>query len=1268
MDFEQVIASVNAVLQSTQERPLSELEIELLRGAWAALTYEDIATASGYSLNYLQRDVGPKFWKLLSEVYGRKLSKANARMILTQEAERRGHPRAAIAVNLAGTALSGGPVGLPENGAVGDAAQISAVVQSTISLANPSIDPVPASTTAGAATTAAWVIDWGEAPDVATFYGRAEELETLTRWIEADRCRLVALLGMGGIGKSTLAAKVATIMQGQFEVVIWRSLRNAPPLETVLADLIPFLSNQEDLKADPDRLLHWLRTRRCLVILDNVETVMQGGEQVGTYLPGYESYGDVLRQIGETRHQSCVILTSREKPQEVSLLEDPRGGVRSRRLVGDPEMALALLGDHTLRGSEADRRRLCEFYTHSPLALKIVAASIQTLFEGDIAAFLAVDTLVFNSIRRLLDQQFQRLSPLETCLMMWLAINREWVPLSTLATDVEPTTPRVALLEALDSLSGRSLIEQQQGQYTQQPVVMEYVTHRLVQRLMAEVEDPTQLEDFLHYALSKTTVKDYLRETQERLILQPVALHIRAVCQGEQALRSHLQTVLLPALRQATAHQAASYAAGNLLNLMRVLGLPLTGLDLSGLTLRHAYLQDTPLRHSSLAGAEIRQCRFMQTFGSVWALAFSPPGETPATPPRLAIGDLTGGVRIWQTTPSADGGLDLDRHLLTLLGHTSWVYTVSWHPQGHQLVSGSHDGTLRLWQAATGVCLKVLVGHGQSVNTVVFSPDGELIASSSHDHTVKLWHAATGQCLATLERDQAIWGVDWHPSGAFLASCSGNGTIQLWDRQGQPYGKALSLPGGSIKALAFSPDGTLLAIGSPDGTIVLWEVSSGQVRHILKGHQDGANSLAWHPDGHTLASCSGDRTARLWDVERGTCRQVLQGHQGILWVIAWSPDGSTLASGGDDQSFRLWNPHRGQCRSIFAGYINWMRRVVWSPDGSQLATGSTSRLVQLWDSKTQTCSASFSGHGSWVMSVAWMPPVNTALGQRYPAGVIASASIDQTVKLWDVATGTCLRTFRGHTDLVYTVDWSPDGTRLVSGSSTNERALRLWDVESGECLRVLTGHQGWIWRSVWSPDGTQIASTGQDNTVRLWDAATGTCRRVIHHDLMAGLTVAWSPDSQWIATTTFEGAIELWRVEGDEEPLRFLGHESLVWAVAFSPDGRTLASASDDATLKLWDRQTGQCLHTMTGHKGRVFAIAWHPDGQSVVSVGQDETLRLWDRQTGDCRWVMWSDRPYEGLDIAAVVGLTDSQRLTLTTLGAVDPPTPGTTLRGDRE
>lgn len=355
---------------------------------------------------------------------------------------------------------------------------------------------------------------------------------------------------------------------------------------------------------------------------------------MGTYLPGYESYGDVLRQIGETRHQSCVILTSREKPQEVSLLEDPRGGVRSRRLVGDPEMALALLGDHTLRGSEADRRRLCEFYTHSPLALKIVAASIQTLFEGDIAAFLAVDTLVFNSIRRLLDQQFQRLSPLETCLMMWLAINREWVPLSTLATDVEPTTPRVALLEALDSLSGRSLIEQQQGQYTQQPVVMEYVTHRLVQRLMAEVEDPTQLEDFLHYALSKTTVKDYLRETQERLILQPVALHIRAVCQGEQALRSHLQTVLLPALRQATAHQAASYAAGNLLNLMRVLGLPLTGLDLSGLTLRHAYLQDTPCAIAPWPGprfASVASCKPLAAYGH-WPLA---PRRNPRYPAPL---------------------------------------------------------------------------------------------------------------------------------------------------------------------------------------------------------------------------------------------------------------------------------------------------------------------------------------------------------------------------------------------------------------------------------------------------------------------------------------------------------------------------------------------------------------------------------------------------------------------------------------------------------
>lgn len=131
-----------------------------------------------------------------------------------------------------------------------------------------------------------------------TFYGRTEELETLNQWLVLDRCRLIAILGLGGMGKSSLAAKITQQVQGDFEAIIWRSLRNAPTLETLLAELVPFVSQQQETQATPERLLAWLRQRRCLIILDNVETILQAGDCVGCYQPGYADYGDLLRLLG----------------------------------------------------------------------------------------------------------------------------------------------------------------------------------------------------------------------------------------------------------------------------------------------------------------------------------------------------------------------------------------------------------------------------------------------------------------------------------------------------------------------------------------------------------------------------------------------------------------------------------------------------------------------------------------------------------------------------------------------------------------------------------------------------------------------------------------------------------------------------------------------------------------------------------------------------------------------------------------------------------
>ncbi|HEY9662390.1 MAG TPA: hypothetical protein V6C65_28375, partial [Allocoleopsis sp.] len=326
----------------------------------------------------------------------------------------------------------------------------------------------------------------------------------------------------------------------EFEFVIWRSLRNAPPLDVLLSDLVPFLSSQQDTQNTLHRLLHHLQSSRCLVILDNLETILQGGDRGGQFRAGYEGYGELLRLVSESNHQSCILLTSREKPGEVAAFEGVEFKVRSLQLSGSEQAAAAILQAKGLTGTAAQKTALSNRYSNSPLALKIVATSIQDLFGGSIHEFLEQETVVFNGIRRLLEQQVNRLSALEQTIMNWLAINREWTTITQLHEDIVPVVSKSQLLESLESLTWRSLIEKQAGSYTQQPVVMEYVTEQLIRKIISELVD-IKLSQFLTYALVKTTVKDYVRETQVRLIVQPIAQELRKtfsiVAQQEQIIQ-----------------------------------------------------------------------------------------------------------------------------------------------------------------------------------------------------------------------------------------------------------------------------------------------------------------------------------------------------------------------------------------------------------------------------------------------------------------------------------------------------------------------------------------------------------------------------------------------------------------------------------------------------------------------------------------------------------------------------------------------------------
>ena len=265
--------------------------------------------------------------------------------------------------------------------------------------------------------------DWGEMPDSQVFYGRQKELELLNHWLlpnRSPRLRLLAIVGRGGMGKSTLAAKLVQQVQGQFEFLFWRSLQNAPPLKTILSDLVQMISAQPDEQLDgqPEgtgfadwgempRLLDLLRQSRGLIVLDNVESLFQAGQTVGQYRPGYEDYGELFRRIIETAHPNCLILTSREKPLEIAAAEGMDYPVRCLEIGGSPEVVTAICQSRELIGDLEEQQALGALYSYNPLAIKIVAALIHDWFGGEIGQFLQQETFLLSGIRMLLSQQFR---------------------------------------------------------------------------------------------------------------------------------------------------------------------------------------------------------------------------------------------------------------------------------------------------------------------------------------------------------------------------------------------------------------------------------------------------------------------------------------------------------------------------------------------------------------------------------------------------------------------------------------------------------------------------------------------------------------------------------------------------------------------------------------------------------------------------------------------------------------------------------------------
>lgn len=1192
MNADEALAILDRLLQP---KTLTQIQELVFRQTWVGDSYGEMAEQSGYDEDYI-KDVGSRLWRQLSQLVGIKVTKAN----LT-----------------------------------------SAIGQYSRSLPDRGIDRSPV------APVTITKIDWGEAMEVYGFCGRDVELQQLQEWMTIDRVRSIALVGMGGIGKSSLAVRLVERLQTQadFELTIWRSLRNAPPVATLLVDAIQFLSGQQETKSSLpqqvpaliQKLIHYLQTSRCLLVLDNAETILHSADA---------DYGELLRQLGETRHQSCVLITSREKPAAIALLEGDRSPVRSLLLRGlNPEQAQGIFQHRSnFIATPSDWKTIVAKYAGNPLALKIVACTIEELFDGNATKFveyLQTHTIVFDDIRDLLDRQFDRLTELEREVMLWLAIDREFVDFDEIQADLLSPQSQRRLPETLRSLGRKSLIETQGKQFTQQPVVMEYITEKIVERIAIELQnwhsDLKAIDfstQFLHrYALVKVTSKDYVSNSQIRTILSPILAEFKATNLPASTL-DRLLTSLRPLLLD-----TPTYSIGNLINLRRSIGADFTGADFSHLCVWQADLRNMPLHRVNFQGADLSKSNFSESLGGVFCTAFHPDGI------RLVAGDAVGAVSLWNHHTAQQLHI-FDRCCASVSG-------VAISPDGGY-VAAVAAATIKIWQIETGECLQTIAAHsGSWVPRLVFSADSRtLMSSGGEDCRVRLWDVRTGACLQTLEFTCETLDCDFSPDNRAIAVALDDRTIAIWDRSTQSCTRTFTGHQHQVWSVAFSPDGHTLVSGSTDRSVKIWQVATGECRHTCTGHGDQVWRVAVSADGKTIASTSTDNTVKLWSLQTGQCIRTLAGFEAHVYDADFSPDGLLLATSSMDRTLRIWDVGTGACRRVWSGYRNDSWGVKFLPCGEGYLLGAAWRdgITRLWQLPDDKCLQQLDTHQNWNWSIH---PISPAAARRLGIDRGLLVGTNAALQLWNLDDATLVRNFIGHQGDIICINDLGTEDRFVSGSM--DRTLRLWDILTGECLHVFSSHQHWVWCVASSPTERLLASASFDGTTKIWDLNTYECLRTIESHIGQLCGVVFSRNGQQIFTSATNSAIAMWDTHSGEHLHTFTGHQGWVTSLAISPDGKLLASGSVDNTVRLWDLRSMTCLHVLTNHTQWVGSVDFSPDGRLLVSAGCDEILWIWDVQSATYLQSIAPERLYLGMNITNAIGLTDAQKLTLRELGAID-------------
>ena len=502
-----------------------------------------------------------------------------------------------------------------------------------------------------------------------------------------------------------------------------------------------------------------------------------------------------------------------------------------------------------------------------------------------------------------------------------------------------------------------------------------------------------------------------------------------------------------------------------------------------------------------------------------------------------------------------------------LVGHTDWIWSCSFSPDGKLLVTGGSDQTVRIWDVVTGQLRTRLVMNPATtkvsspgaaedaiaVTALAFSPDGTVLVTGGYDRTARVWEADTGRMIAELAHDGWIRCCAFSPDGTRFATAGDDQAVRVWEMPTARLLSTLQGHAGPVRACVFLADASLVT-ASDDGTVRRWDLSSHAQRVLVQALPGIATACALSASGSLIATVGENGTVSIWEVTTGAFRGSLEGLPGPASACAFSPGGDLIAatSGEGGTQVLVWETSTGRLRAICRGHLARVQSCAFSPDSSLLATAGLDGIGRIWELRRASVDTGSSSHQDWVRCCAFSPD----------GTLVLTGSDDRTARIWDAATGELRLTLANPGTPVSACAWSATG-QVITGDFSG--VIRVYDASSGRGNYELTGFEGPVFACAISADSSQLVAASADRTARIWDLQTRQLRACLSHD-------------NW------------------------------VYGCAFSPDGSLVATAGDDRMIRVWKASpnggSAECVAALRVALP-LLSCAWQPAGDMICAGGR---------------------------------------------------------------